>query len=104
MKDSLKSTLAATLAAVTLGSALLSPVVASAQDEYAHRQKKKNEWRNIGTGAGALGLIGLLKGDSTLMFAGGAGALYSAYRYEQDRKSQSKSARARAAMFNKKSF
>ena len=69
-----------------------------------HRQDKKNEWRNIAIGAGALGIIGLLKHDSTLTFVGGAGALYSAYRYEQDRKSQSKLARTRAAYFSRGSF
>ena len=37
-------------------------------------------------------------------FMGLAGALYSAYRYEQDRKSQSKTDRARAAYFHKTYF
>lgn len=52
----------------------------------------------------AVGLWGLFKGDKTLMFAGAAGALYSAYRYEQDRKSQSRTARARASVFSKPYF
>ncbi|MGV3614443.1 MAG: hypothetical protein ACO1SV_03820 [Fimbriimonas sp.] len=68
------------------------------------RQSKKNEWRNIAIGAGALGVLGLLKKDNTLFFAGTAGALYSLHRYEQDRKSQSKLARARASYFNKSYF
>ena len=95
------------LAAVALGGAV-APTPIFAQDSYdrqsKHRQQKKNEWRNIGIGSAGVGLLGLLKGDSTLMFAGAAGAAYSGYRYEQDRKSQSKTDRARAAMFSRRSF
>lgn len=68
------------------------------------RQDKKNEWRNIAYLAGGLGVIGLLKKDNTLFFAGTAGALYSAWRYEQDRKSQSKLNRTRAAYFSRTHF
>ena len=95
------------LAAIALGGAI-APTPVMAQDwldKASHRrQQKKNEWRNIGIGSAAVGLLGLLKGDTTLTFAGAAGALYSANRYEQDRKSQSKMDRARAAMFSKRSF
>lgn len=72
--------------------------------QSSRRQKTKNEWRNLAIAAGALGVLGLLKKDNTLTFAGAAGALYSAYRYEQDRKSQSKIDRARAAYFSKPYF
>src|SRR5687768_10354747 len=68
------------------------------------RQDKKNEWRNIAIASGALGILGLLKKDNTLFFAGAAGALYSLHRYEQDRKSQSRLNRTRAAYFNRSSF
>jgi hypothetical protein len=68
------------------------------------RQDKKNEWRNIAIASGGLAVLGLLSKDSTLTFVGATGALYSAYRYEQDRKSQSKLARARAAYFQRGSF
>ena len=68
------------------------------------RQQKKNEWRNIAIASGGLAILGLISKDSTLTFAGAAGALYSAYRYEQDRKSQSKLARTRAAFFSRGSF
>ncbi|MCC7229081.1 MAG: hypothetical protein IT203_01720 [Fimbriimonadaceae bacterium] len=68
------------------------------------RQDKKNEWRNIAIASGAVGILGLLNHDSTLTFVGTAGALYSAYRYEQDRKSQSKLNRTRAAYFSRGSF
>jgi hypothetical protein len=95
-------------AMLALGGAISAPLAAGAQrsreDESHHRQQTKNQWRNIGIGSAALGLFGLLKHDNTLMFAGAAGALYSANRYEQDRKSQSKTDRARAEMFSRKSF
>jgi hypothetical protein len=68
------------------------------------RQEKKNEWRNIAIASGGLAVLGLLSKDSTLTFVGATGALYSAYRYEQDRKSQSKLARTRAAYFSRGSF
>src|SRR3979409_1191711 len=99
---------ASLLASVVMGGALVTATPASAQNslsqESAHRQKKKNEWRNIGIGSAGLGLFGLLKHDNTLMFAGAAGALYSANRYEQDRKSQSKTDRARAPYFGRSEF
>lgn len=76
---------------------------ASAQAQRS-RQDTKNEWRNIATVAGVAGLIGLLKNDKTLFFAGTAGALYGAWRYEEDRKSQNKAHRARAAYFARPYF
>jgi len=96
------------LAAIAAAGTLAVPLSASAQShldrESKHRQQTKNQWRNIGIGSAALGLFGLLKHDNTLMFAGAGGALYSANRYEQDRKSQSKTDRARAEMFSRHSF
>jgi len=96
------------MAVMTLGTMTAAPIAANAQrsrdNESARRQKTKNDWRNIAIGSGVLGLWGLLKKDNTLMFAGGAGALYSTWRYEQDRKSQSKTDRARASMFSRSSF
>lgn len=89
---------------MTVGTVMISADASAQSDASRRRQEKKNEWRNIGIGSGVIALWGLLKNDSTLTFAGTAGALYSAYRYEQDRKSQSKIDRARAAMFSKTSF
>ena len=68
------------------------------------RQQTKNEWRNIAYVSGAVGLLGLLKKDNRLVFAGAAGTLYSLYRYEQDRKSQSSIDRARASYFSRPYF
>ncbi len=104
----MKSICSGVAVVIALGGALLAPLSTGAQrslnEESRRRQKTKNDWRNIAIGSGALSILGLAKGDKTLMFAGAAGALYSANRYEQDRKSQSKTDRARAAYFSKKSF
>lgn len=108
MRQRTGSILAKALSIAALGGAMLAPIAAGAQDsrdqESSHRQQTKNQWRNIAIGSGGLGVLGLLKHDNTLMFAGAAGALYSANRYEQDRKSQSKTDRARADYFSRQSF
>ena len=67
MKINLPNILALGLLAATA----LAPLSASAQD---HRQKTKNDWRNIGLGSAALGAVGLLTGESFLTRAGAAGA------------------------------
>jgi hypothetical protein len=68
------------------------------------RQQTKNEWRNIAYVGGAVALLGLLKHDNRLVFAGAAGGLYALWRYEQDRKSQSKIDRLRASYFSRPYF
>lgn len=100
----IKTMLAHAVAVAAVGSMTLMPMTAAAQSRKDHQQTNKNNWRNLTIGSGLLGLFGLLKGDKTLFFLGTAGALYSANRYEQDRKSQSKADRARAAIFSKTSF
>jgi hypothetical protein len=75
-----------------------------ADREYDRRQRTKNEWRNLAIASGAVAILGLLQKDQTLFFAGTAGALYSAYRYEQDRKSQNQLNRARAYYFSQPYF
>jgi len=96
------------LGAIAVTAAL--PMTAPAQSwkdlgkALQNRQNKKNEWRNIAIGSGAIGVLGLLQHDNRLVFAGAAGALYSSYRYEQDRKSQSKMKRARASYFSRPYF
>jgi len=101
MKNAFKNLLALT----AMGGVMVAPISASAQSASSrHRQQTKNTWRNLAYGAGAVGLLGLLKGDNTLAIAGGAGALYSAYRYEQDRKSQSKMDHARYQVFRQGSY
>ncbi len=99
---------ASLVAAAMISGTLLAPISAAAQDwrgrAYHHRQQTKNEWRNIAIGSGALGVLGLLSHDSTLTFAGAGGALYSAWRYDQDRKSENHLARARAEYFSRPYF
>ena len=93
-----------------IGMTVAAPALAPAQSLsdleklVNRRQDKKNEWRNIAIGAGALSILGLLRKDNTLFFLGAAGALYSLDRYEKDRKSQSKLQRTRAAYFSKPYF
>ena len=95
-------------AALALGVASFGMApTASAQsinDLIKHRQGKKNDWRNLGIAGGAAGIFGLLTGNKTIAALGLGGGLYSAYRYEQDRKSQSKLARQRADLFSRRSF
>jgi len=69
-----------------------------------HRRDSKNEWRNIAIGAGALGALGFLTGDNFLGFTGTAGALYSLNRYDQDRRSENREDRVRAAYFARPYF
>jgi hypothetical protein len=107
MKNKMRSTFGGLIAITAAAGVMLAPITASAQsrqDQSNHRQDTKNQWRNIGIGSAAVGVLGLLKHDNTLTFAGAAGALYSANRYEQDRKSQSKIDHARADMFSRNSF
>jgi hypothetical protein len=99
----LKNKIAGAMAAVVVASATIPALPASAQSSR-HRQQTKNTWRNVAIGSGAVGLYGLLKGDSTLGILGGAGALYSLNRYEHDRKSQSKADHERAALYSRNSF
>ncbi|RYG25595.1 hypothetical protein EON82_06555 [bacterium] len=68
------------------------------------RQQTKNEWRNLAYLGGAAGLYGLLTGNKTVAALGLGGGLYSLYRYEQDRKSQSREAQARYQLFNRNAF
>jgi flagellar biosynthesis GTPase FlhF len=76
----------------------------SVQQQIDRRQRTKNEWRNIAYAAGAVTALGLLQGDGTLTFVGGAGALYALHRYEQDRKSQNQLERLRAEFFSHSHF
>jgi hypothetical protein len=106
----MKTMLSRLALAAVMTLAVAAPMGASAQSLkdleklVSRRQSKKNEWRNIAIASGALSILGLLKKDNTLFFLGAAGALYSANRYEQDRKSQSKLQRTRAAYFAKPYF
>ncbi len=81
---------------------IAAPMTAMAQG-VEHRKKTRDEWKNLGLGAGALALLGLVTKNGTLTLVGAAGGLYSAYRYEQDRKSADKMARQRAELYSRSS-
>ncbi len=87
-----------------IASAMIMPMTVSAQTEAQRRSQTQNEWRNIATVSGALALLGLLKKDNTLTFAGAAGTLYSLYRYDEDSKSKDRLARTRAQYFSRSEF
>jgi hypothetical protein len=99
----LKATWAGLMMVAVAGTAVLPAMPAAAQSSH-HRQQTKNTWRNVAIGSGALGVYGLLSHNSTAAILGGAGALYSASRYEHDRKSQSHMDHERAAMYSRHSF
>lgn len=74
--------------ALTLAVPTMLPSTAVAQT--SHRQKTKNQWRNLGYAGAAAAGVGLLTHNKALTVGGLAGGAYSAYRYEHDRKSQSR--------------
>jgi hypothetical protein len=94
------------LAVLAIGFTTAVPLSVSAQSrqEQQHRQKSKNDWRNLGYLGGGVAIAGLLSKNSLLTLIGVGGGLYSAYRYEQDRKSQNKTDRARAELYSRPSF
>src|SRR5579863_5501073 len=71
------------LMVLVLTAGMVSPAAAG------NLQKRKNDWRNIAIGAGALGVVGLLNHNSTEAIVGGLGAAYSASQYEHYRHRQS---------------
>lgn len=82
----------------------IASTMATSSFAQGDRQDTKNEWRNIAIASGILTTVGLLKKDKTLTFVGAAGALYSLYRYEEDRKSQNRERYMRAAYFSRPYF
>ncbi len=96
------------VAAAVCAVSMAAPIVASAQtsaDKASHhRQKTKNDWRNIAIGSGAATAYGLIKHDKTVSILGAAGTLYSLSRYEHDRKSQSRIDRDRANYYGRSSY
>ena len=95
----------ATLAAAVCAFTMSAPITASAQnDASSHRQKTKNQWRNIAIGSGAATAYGLLSHNNTVSILGAAGTLYSLNRYEHDRKSQSAIDHNRANFYGRSSY
>lgn len=75
----------------------------SKRTNKSHRQAKQTEWKDIGIASGVAALLGLVTKNGTVATLGTVGALYSAYRYEEDRKSSRRSDRARAELYSKSS-
>jgi hypothetical protein len=90
--------------AVSMSAPINASAQRSLQDESHRRQKTKNDWRNIAIGSGAATAYGLLSHNNTVSILGAAGTLYSLNRYEKDRKSQSKTDRARADFYGRSSY
>lgn len=78
---------------MTVGLAFMTLMLASAGTGVAQtkRQKNKNDMRNLGIGLGALAVHKTLKGDTKTGLLLGAGAAYAGKKYEDQRKSQSRS-------------
>lgn len=103
------NSLYATFAAIAVCAVSMSaPITASAQGNLDnashHRQKTKNDWRNIAIGSGAATAYGLITHNNTVSAVGAAGTLYSLSRYEHDRKSQSGIDRLRADRYGRSSY
>ncbi len=90
MKLSHKATSLALLS--TLAVSALSPIALA---DPGKTQKDKNNMRNLGIAGAAIAGYGLLNHNSTATLLGAAAGGYGAYKYEQDRKSQSEQQRAR---------
>lgn len=86
----MKSSFLKIIGLATIASAIALPATSSADrhDYGNHRQSMQNQWKNIGIGSAALGVLGLITHNDTLGILGAAGAGYSAYRYEQDQNGQ----------------
>ena len=97
-----------TLAVIALG--LVAPMSVNAQSakqrkaEIAKREKSKSNWQKTANAGAIIAILGQLNKDKTASYLGGATALYSAYRMEEDRKSSDKSKRALAAQYSRSSF
>ena len=69
MKGNLTRSVAGLTLALAIAVPALTPATAAAQSLkdleklITRRQDKKNEWRNIAIAAGALSIIGLLRGE-----------------------------------------
>ena len=89
---------------ILVASAMVMPAFGQTQSEIQRRNQTQSEWRTIATVSGAAALLGVLKKDKTLTFAGAAGTLYGLYRFDEDSKSKDRLARARAAYFSRDQF
>ena len=80
-------------ASLAMGMTLVAAAPVAAQTS---RQKNKNLMRNLGIGLGAAAVHQAVKGKKTNAIILGAGAAYSAKRYEDHRKAQARENRNRS--------
>ena len=91
MKHNISALLAAGLALVTTGVVAVPSASAQVSDSKARaRQRDKNNMRNLGMVLGGVAAHQALKGKTTNALVLGAGAAYSAKKYEDARKAQSR--------------
>lgn len=86
--------LTSTIATATLLATILAPAAAVQAQEADKRQQDKNNMRNLGTGLGAAAALEALRGKGTNALILGAGAAYSAKKYNDARKAQEKEQRS----------
>lgn len=96
---------------VTLGlitGAMVMPMTINAQSksqkEIDRRQKTKKDWQTTANISGGAALLGLLTHNKNLTYLGAGTALYSAYRMQEDTKSQNKTRRERAAFYSQQHY
>jgi len=96
----MKQRISSLIAVAAVGLMSIAPMTASAQ----HRHQTKEQWKEFTIGSAALGALVLLSHNGTLTTLGIGGALYSAYRYDQDRRSSDPHRRRVAAYYSRTSF
>ncbi len=78
---------------ITMGAAMLTLFAVTTLAPVASRadglQDNKNMFRNLAIGSAAIAGLGLIDHNSTMTFAGVAGAAIAGSQYEQDRQAQS---------------
>ena len=82
----MKNQLATILTLGVLGSVLVAPTMASA-DDFRPRERHhdlRNDWKAFSIGSAIVGLAGLASGDQNVAIAGAVGSVYSAYRLSTD--------------------
>ncbi len=84
--------------AAVMATSLAAPVAAQTS-----RQRDKNTMRNLGAGLGAAAVVEALRGNNTTAIILGAGAAYSAKRYEDARSAQRRES-SRRRMYRAKDF
>ncbi|MBS1721768.1 MAG: hypothetical protein JSS66_02045 [Armatimonadetes bacterium] len=102
MKNTLRNAVLLALS-VSLAAPTISYAMPQSRDSVRHRNQKKDEWKNIGIASAAAAVLGIIGKNGTVTTLGTVGALYSAWRYEEDRKSANRMERQRAELYSRSS-